>query len=114
MTPENEEKLRAEFPHLYKKLTYFECQDGWFNLIHELSAKLVIADKKAQADCVKEKFGGLRFGVGSANRKAYSLIELYEAKSHHVCEYCGEPGTGRNLSWIKTLCEACFTESKEK
>lgn len=56
---------------------------------------------------VKEKFGGLRFYVGSAPDLVHDAIEEAEDQSVRVCEVCGEPGqTINRQGWLMTRCEA--------
>ena len=55
---------------------------------------------------IKEKFGGLRFYVGSAGQNVYDAIDAAEAASFSVCEECGAPGKPVDTSgWTKTACE---------
>ena len=43
------------------------------------------------------------------------IVRSYEAKSGSVCEVCGEPGEIRkDLRWIRTLCESCYSKHPEK
>lgn len=69
------EKLFIEFSELYRGRTEpitenlmpfgFSCGNGWFSLIHELSAKITKHSKdkliNPKAKQVKQKMGGLRF-----------------------------------------------------
>ena len=72
MNKRNTEKLYKDFPELYKQHSWsmqdtcmcwgFECDDGWFDLIYQLSKDIVEKSKnKIQAIQVKEKFGGIIF-----------------------------------------------------
>jgi hypothetical protein len=117
MNKENTEYLIKTFPNLYRGVDRpltaslmgfgFECGDGWFELIKELSAKLEAAG--AEAMQVKEKFGGLRFYLaGGASHEVWDLIEEAELRSESICEECGDPGETRELSWVRTLCSCCF------
>jgi len=56
---------------------------------------------------VKEKFGGLRFYVGSAMPGVFDQIDEITKESYKICERCGEPGVPRKGGWILTLCDAC-------
>ena len=69
--------------------------------------KYVVSYPKAVQ--VKEKFGGLRFYMTCETDEIYELIEKAEALSCKTCEVCGEDGTRRPTSWIKTLCDDCFS-----
>ena len=122
MNKENTLKLFNDFPELYKGKDKtlmeslmpfgFECGDGWFELIYELSKKLKEVNPECEAVQVKEKFGGLRFYVGAANEKGYKLIEDAENKSYTTCESCGDIETARERGggWIRTLCDKCDKE----
>jgi len=115
------DKLRKDFPLLYKQLRYFECDDGWYDLIRGLSAKLEPLIKQysktiskdetycqPMASQVKEKFATLRFYMTSETQEMSDLITLYERESSKICECCGYPGTTiNNNGWLRTLCESC-------
>ena len=120
MNKENTEKLMRDFPTLYrgykKPLTEslmgfgFECRDGWFQLIYDLSKELVAMDSKLEAVQVKEKYGTLRFYVGGATDAVFNLIFAAEEKSSGICEVCGsmqDVKTGPDGGWVRTLCGAC-------
>lgn len=108
-------KLVKKYPNLYKNFGGdvrqtlmafgFECGDGWFKLIDELSAKLeplgIVAEQ------VKEKWGGLRFYIGLGSDEAFDLIEKAEKESYKICELCGNEGNPKGKGWIKTLCDEC-------
>lgn len=117
MNEENTNRLLWDFPGLYDfyysevaqpyPMTFgFECGDGWFNLIYELSEKLS-KDPMVKAVQVKEKFGGLRFYVNTATEEQWDYINKAEEESFRVCEVCGKPGIVRGGIWLKTLCEEC-------
>jgi len=120
MNNENTQKLWNDFPTLYKgkdkPITEslipfgFECGDGWFNLIYELSEKITKLDPNCEAVQVKEKFGGLRFYTNGNIDEVDSLIDEYEETSYHTCEECGDTTTAKERGgyWIRTLCDKCF------
>lgn len=119
MDQEHTKYLVETFPKLYSKYDSdpkqtamcwgFECGDGWFQLIKELSEKLEPLDVVAQQ--VKEKFGGLRFYVEYGTDEVFDIIEEFEDRSFHVCEACGQPGVLRtDRHWYATLCDECDTE----
>lgn len=56
---------------------------------------------------IKEKFGGLRFYVGSAPIEVFGQIDTIIEKSYHICEDCGAAGKLRQGGWTRTLCDAC-------
>ena len=116
MNRENIRYLVENFPGLYKRAGMdprnsnmafgFQCGDGWFEIIKELSEKL--EPLGATAECVKEKFGTLRFYVDHGTDEVYDLIEEAENKSKVTCELCGAPGHLTEKSWyLQTLCDKC-------
>jgi hypothetical protein len=138
MNEANEAKLCQEFPRLYRQYGSdpkqscmafgFEVDDGWFDLIYELSKKLEAAYQKLPpeerakwdevrggvAEQVKEKWGGLRFYISGGNDEMYQAITEAEEKSFTTCEACGKPGkSGRSVGnwWIKTLCDECRSKN---
>lgn len=88
---------------------YCDMGEGWRPIVSKLLIALDQPDIKWDHHItqVKEKFGGLRFYVGSASDKAYKLIHDAEAESYKICMKCGQPGEPRNNGWITTLCQAC-------
>ena len=125
-------KLFKDFPALYRGKDKsvreslmpfgFECEDGWFELVYELSKKITELDPegKVEASQVKEKFGGLRFYINGAPREIHDLIAKYEKRSYQTCEICGAKGERRpDLSWVRALCDKHYqrlikTESSKK
>lgn len=97
----------------------FECDDGWFEIIDQLSSaceaeiEALVAEglDKSQwprVSQIKEKLGSLRFrsaGVVSAElREKFSHAEV---ASLHTCEKCGAPGRLRKEGGIHTYCDSC-------
>ena len=78
---------------------------GWATIINNLyDAK----PKTTLVIQVKEKFGGLRFYVGSAPDWYFDLITFYEHQSRGICEECGAKGETISFrGWLKTLCDKC-------
>lgn len=122
MNKENTEKLYKDFPELYKQHTLsmqqtcmcwnFECGDGWFDLIYNLSKALTKLDIGIEAVQVKEKYGGLRFYVNGGNVDTDKLISEAEALSYEICEVCGKKGKPNEDGWISTLCKKCRKNDK--
>ncbi len=131
MTPDRDVLIVTAFPNLYRDRYStdrstgmrlgFECDDGWFELIRNLSAPLeaIIADMSPaerpdyRALQVKEKFGGLRFYMTLSTPKMDVLIADAERRSFTVCEICGKPGkTVVVRGWAKTVCAAHAAEGK--
>jgi hypothetical protein len=93
----------------------FECGDGWYKLIYDLSKKLeaLILEFPEEhrehyyAMQVKEKYGGLDFNMIGTNAML-DLAEAVRPDSLHVCECCGEPGELYvECGWYYTSCEKC-------
>ena len=130
MNAENTNKLTARFPGFFdvnmdmmeSSMCFgFQCGDGWFNLIWELSEKLEqLVGKDFEITTIKEKFGGLRFYPRKYDEKATALIGEYELQSENVCEECGEPSTLKKFkggNWIYNMCDTCwkrFCEEREQ
>lgn len=128
MNKENTEKLFNDFPSLYRSKNDpetktlmgwgFSCDDGWFDLIYDLSSKLErciteLSENKIE-DCyafqVKEKFGSLRFYMSNETKEMSDFIREAETKSSYTCEACGSSKgqTSRSATgWIRTLCSEC-------
>ena len=85
--------------------------DGWFGLVDVLCEQLQgETDQNGAPQIVaiqvKEKYGELRFYVGSASERQEAMIEFAEALSARVCEACGSPGSVRSSTgWYATRCD---------
>lgn len=110
MTPDLDEKLRARFPKLLRKLRWgLECDDGWLSIIEET---LQVLDSFEEPDLavvqIKEKFGGLRIYLEGATEQHWDICEMAEIRSLETCEGCGGAGRiFRNFGWIYNRCGAC-------
>lgn len=140
MTEDKNNTLTAKFPKLFTGFQrpddngyypfWFECSDGWYDLIHELardiqsyvdhqeesySWKVERGDAKEEdrpdyqvrAVQVKQKFGGLRFYINGGNDYIDGMITFAESMSMKICEHCGNPGRTCGKGWIYTFCEPC-------
>lgn len=133
MDIEKTEKLWKAFPHLYQGKDMgvraslipfgFECNDGWFDLILDLSKKLTelieaLPESEREhiyAMQVKEKYGELCFYMTSATNEMWDLIEEAEKKSTTICEICGQPGERySHYGWYSTMCDKHTIEAKGK
>jgi len=123
MNPENTSKLLTAYPLLYRNLRNqsFECEDGWFDLVWQVSAEIEAAaqlegiPKTAKAwpsvGILKQKFGTLRVQFGT---RVIETIEALVAKAYERsmerCELCGAPATRVDRTQggqMETLCESC-------
>lgn len=125
MKEQQEQNLYKKFPNLYRgsrpdqngRVYFygFECQEGWYKLIYNLSEKIereIIKLKKSisseedlpSADQVKSKFGTLRFYMNRTTDRIEKLIDEAETLSETTCEVCGAPGKIYSKGWITVYC----------
>lgn len=127
MNPGNTQKLYEAFPNLYRGRNKtpqdssmcwgFACDDGWFDLIWNLSQKIEDAaqnqgidrqsDAWPEAMQVKEKFGRLRFYLSDRQGEFAEILKEAAELSEHTCEQCGLPGAlvSSERRVVQTLCE---------
>ncbi len=101
------EKLYEDFPRLYRGHSKtpqessmcwgFECGDGWYRLLHDLSAQLTAymaehPELDLEATQVKSKFGRLRFHLNEHDAAIEQMIETAQARADVTCEITGQPG----------------------
>ena len=119
MKPQLTKDLLDRFPALYKELRdmSFECDDGWFDLIADLSTKVSEQFPDVKFFVVKEKFGALRVSNTCPMNQPDQFDELIadaETRSVVTCEVCGAVGVLRtNRSWWRTLCDACLSGARK-
>jgi len=94
---------------------YFcSCGDGWLQLLHDCIQELLEAGWDKHILQIKEKFGGLRFYIGSGTQEIHDIISKYEDLSYETCETCGETAeVRRDIGWYRTLCDKHYNEIKE-
>lgn len=122
MNEQFREKIKTDHPHLYHRGLYLECNDGWLQLIFELSRQLepiiklqhesVFNDEDSLIYCTqcKEKFGTLRFYMNTYIPSIENIIEKYEDLSGTICERCGGEATTRKIKgWVTTICDTCYS-----
>jgi len=125
MKLEYRDKLLNSFPKIYPSDFYFDCDEGWFDLLFNLSSQIqkYCDEGKCQqvvALQVKEKFATLRFYHSGGDEYIYKLIDEAEAKSADTCEVTGGRGAlYRKGYYYKTLCKETallmdFKEVKSK
>ena len=81
---------------------------GWNKLIE--SCYNICLENDVEIWQIKEKFGGLRFYVGSAPNIVHEIIDQVEGESYNICELCGRDGKVGGKSWLKCLCSDCRKE----
>ena len=121
MNRELEMILYKDFPKLYagRKLDIrenlmpfgFQCEDGWFQLIYNLSYHVSKMDPDCVASEVKEKYALLSFYVNGTTEEVFDVIMKHEVMSGRICETCGELGKVYcDNGWYRTMCAKCHKE----
>ncbi len=121
MSPDKDRALRERYPLVFQKPLGndepLRTGDGWFDLLdatfNVLDVLIACAPESERhhyyAQCVKEKFGGLRIYFRSATAAMTEVIALAEHKSLTVCDVCGKTGQKRsgaeNFPWVRTRCD---------
>lgn len=125
MNAENTKKLLSTYPMLYRGLREFsfECGDGWFGLIWQLSANIESAaslegiaensDAWPSVSVVKHKLGDLRVQFRlPVSDNIHVLVEDARVLSVGICELCASPckKTPKNeqLHLTEPLCNSCL------
>lgn len=107
--------LRAEYPRLIPVRFGLECNDGWKQLLEDFFS---VVDRELPADAffhlrqIKEKLGSLRIYFdleGDIPAEAETVIrdacDRAEARSHYICEQCGQRGRLSNRrGYLTTVC----------
>lgn len=103
--PELTENLYAAFPQLYRgrhKSKYessmcwgFECGDGWYQLLYDLSQELsnYLAEHPEldlEAVQVKSKFGVLHFHLNYHYATTEKMIDLARQRASVTCQLTGK------------------------
>ena len=92
----------------------FGVKEGWFGLLKNLIDELISLGWDRDMIQSKEKFGGLNFYIKEPTSEMQEVIITYERLSYEICEVCGEEGSRRSGSWIKTLCDEHAEERDNK
>lgn len=107
MSSELEKRLCEEFP-LLLRMSHLEspdmccgwmgirCHDGWYDLIRDLSKKIMEHADRKHLDPMVRKISSrsslLTFEVDGADEHILDLCEKAREESSRICEFCGEPG----------------------
>ena len=104
LNPALTKKLYAAFAHLYRgrhKPKYassmcwgFECGDGWYQLLYDLSQELsrYMAEHPEvdfEVTQVKSKLGTLRFHISNMDAQTARMIEHAQERASVTCEISG-------------------------
>ena len=122
------QQWQQQFPLCFesqdKDLYGVSCGDGWYPIIESLLGGIENHLKvKYEAgfrpvvengefpftiQCIKEKFGTLRFYYDGGDEFIRGLDYMATSMSSVVCEVCGNPGKSRSTKkqrWIRVLCD---------
>ena len=80
---------------------------GWVPILDRLAEDLVALGWDRDLHQVKEKFGTLRFYIGTGTPEMDARISAAEDETERTCEECGGPGTLRTTGWWKVECADC-------
>lgn len=87
---------------------FFSFSEGWYALTAQLIKDCLAAGWDGELYQSKEKFGGLRFYIGSGNETIWNIIQKAEGDSYGTCEMCGTTEQiGHTRGWISTFCKPC-------
>lgn len=125
MTEENDAKLVAKYPKLFRDVKQVETDDGWFDLLDTLCNQLqsranwiIESKKRIEPDMfeddlqpvvaqIKQKFSSLRAYFDNCDDEMRGMIQMAEAMSYHICEGCGAKATVSTTGWVRRLCLPC-------
>lgn len=120
MKEELEQKLKDKYPQLLGELPYFECGDGWYNILSKMCFRIQQnIDRKGKDSPelldfkfvqIKEKFGGLRAYAQGYDEYSGAIIDMAESMAAVTCENCGSPGKTRNTGLWTVRCDNCQLE----
>ena len=99
-----EERMIAKYPDNFRECFDFCIGEGWEPIVEKLIGMVVAVKPDIKIVQIKEKFGGLRFYVDSANKDVNYLIECAEEASERTCEVCGKEGKIVGKNWLQCLC----------
>lgn len=113
MSENNTKRLIEAAPSLYGNTFYFECGDGWFDILLKASIDLQNQinsyPKHIREDIVaiqvKEKYGSLRFYLSYYSEELDEIIQKAEESSACTCETCGKPGKIFGSFWLYAACD---------
>jgi hypothetical protein len=101
MGPDKTAQLRNNFPSLYRQVKYFECGDGWYDLLWLASWDMEIEIRKLQAEGIDTRYlphavriisvdDTLEFQLtGGGTDEMWQAIAEAEELSTRTCERCG-------------------------
>ena len=117
--------LHQTYPTIFSKELWIECNEGWYQIIEDLTKQIVELAAQHKADPngeprvdvvqIKEKFGGLRYYLRYYDLTDEQIqqfeftVRAAEMKSYETCEDCGAPAKlcSPKRYWMKTICLPC-------
>ncbi|MGF6570041.1 hypothetical protein ABH945_002152 [Paraburkholderia sp. GAS333] len=121
MNRELEKTLVTSYPAIYRSLEprysgacRFECDDGWYRVIDELSYKLEVMAQTSELLVIEvwARLGSLRLLIrGDVTDRVGGWVAEATLLSQRSCERCGRAAMlhRRPDGRIRTLCPACAT-----
>jgi hypothetical protein len=123
MKEQLEQELKTMYPQLLGRLPYFECGDGWYNILNSMCFCIQQNISQKSKDNpellefrfvqIKEKFGGLRAYAIGYDDYSNAIIRMAETMSDVTCESCGSPGKTRKTGWWAVRCDNCQSVYKK-
>lgn len=109
MRDELENRLKADFPALFKQRCSCDIGDGWEPLLRRLCVDIQ-HEKDLSFSQIKEKFGGLRAYTDGGSDEAFERVDKAEEESFWTCEQCGKDGQLASTAsgWLFTACQECL------
>ena len=118
MTPERARDLCAKHPSILKEDFYFECDDGWYDLLEILFIEIEAYCSQFEleyptASQIKEKFGKLRIYLDGSDQTIERMVWLTEHMSGRICSICGNKGRMNVVrAWSMVVCPPCLEKVK--
>ena len=120
MDLDKQKLLYTRYPMLFSgREFFFECGDGWFDLIDGLCAQLVDACAQLSEQerelvsifQIKEKMGELRvyLDADEVSEEMDRIIDRMSIRSLTICELCGSEGRRRGANYcVRVRCDRCL------
>ena len=111
---EYEGKIFSDFNNFNCHQELTSTGPGWWGIIDHLVEDLFKLGWNGRLAQVKEKFGTLRFYIGTGSDEIFERIHEAEVESSKTCEMCGDLGStdSNTHGWIKTLCPDCSDKNR--
>jgi hypothetical protein len=107
------ENLLEKYPSFFPPNFYFECGDGWYDILEDFFKMLKFNKLEVKMTQIKEKFGELRIYTDGCKtplegNMVDQLIDEAERASRNTCELCGNQGSITNRkNWYRCRCRHC-------